>query len=159
MGGKKSTSLEVEAIKCANNGLLRGHDVEAELHCTVLARRCFVTGIVARPRRADVQAEPPEKQRSWETQWAAKPAPRGDPGSPGPPTDQLCPSVGFCSMERCQNPQPTPQGNRFMSPGGKVARDNTERCSTTLSSAASLWSARNFAFKKKQKNKILQNFP
>lgn len=48
-----------------------------------------------------------------------KPAPRGDPGSAGPPTDQLCPSVGFCSMERCQNPQPTPRGNRFMSPGGK----------------------------------------
>lgn len=43
----------------------------------------------------------------------------GRPGSAGPPTDELCASVGFCSMDRCQNPQPTPQGNRFMSPGGK----------------------------------------
>lgn len=34
---KKGTSLESEATKCANNGLMRGHEVEAELHCTVLA--------------------------------------------------------------------------------------------------------------------------
>lgn len=138
---KRSRSLESEAIKCANNGLVRGHDVEAELHCTVLARRCFVTSIVPRPRRADVHPEPPEKQRSWETQWAAKPAPRGDPGSAGPPTDELCPSVGFCSMERCQNPQPTPRGEPLHEPRGEgrcregngqsMAGDNRERFSTT----------------------------
>lgn len=90
---KKSMSLESEPIKCANNGPMRGHDVEAELHCTVLARRCFVTSIVPRPRRAEVHPEPPEKQRSWETQWAAKTGSTGRPelgGTPHGPALSLC---------------------------------------------------------------------
>lgn len=46
--------------------------------------------------------------------------------------------------------EPRGEGRCREGSGQFMARDNTERCSSTLSSATGLWSARNFAFLKKK---------